>query len=58
MRQNQFIQENIFNNAPIRRVAIALKKNSASTGSFTENPFWYQQFDLKQFRIDRGGSQL
>ena len=28
-RQNQFIQENIFNNAPIRRVAIAMKTNSA-----------------------------
>ena len=34
--QNQFIQENIFNNAPIRRVAIAVNTNSAFTGSFTE----------------------
>ena len=42
-RQNQFIQENIFNNAPIRRVAIAMNTNSAFTGSFTENQFWYQQ---------------
>ena len=41
-RQNQFIQENISNNAPIRRVAIAMNTNSAFTGSFTENPFWYQ----------------
>ena len=40
-RQNQFIQENFFNNAPIRRVAIAMNRNSAFTGSFTENPFWY-----------------
>ena len=54
-RQNQFIQENIFNNAPIRRVAIAMNTNSAFTGSFTENPFWYQQFDLRQIRILRGG---
>ena len=53
-RQNQFIQENIFNNAPICRVAIAMNTNSAFTGSFTENPFWYQQFDLRQFRILRG----
>ena len=45
--QNQFIQENIFNNAPIRRVAIAMNTNSAFTGSFTKNPFWYQQFDLR-----------
>ena len=54
-RQNQFIQENIFNIAPIRRVAIAMNTNSAFTGSFTENPFWYQQFDLIQIQILRGG---
>ena len=54
-RQNQFIQGNIFNNAPIRRVTIAINTNSAFTGSFTENPFWYQQFDHRQNRILRGG---
>ena len=27
---------------------------SAFTGSCTENPFWYQQFDLRAFRILRG----
>ena len=41
-RQNQFIQENIFNKAPVRRIAIAMNTNSAITGSYTENPFWYQ----------------
>ena len=46
-RQNQFIQDNIFNNAPVRRIAIAMNTNSAFTGSYTENPFWYQQFDLR-----------
>ena len=56
-RQNHFIQ-NIFNNAPIRRVAIAMNTNSAFTGSFTENPFWYQQFDLRQTRILRGGQPI
>ena len=35
-RQNQFIQENIFNNAPVRRIAIANNTNSAFTGSYTE----------------------
>ena len=50
-RQNQFIQENIFNNAPVHRIAIAMDTNSAFTGSYTENPFWYQQFDLRQIRI-------
>ena len=57
-RQIQFIQENIFNNAPIRRVAIAMNTNFAFTGSFTENPFWYQEFDLRQFRILRGGQPI
>ena len=41
-RQNQFIQENVFNNAPIRRVAVAMNTNSAVAGSFYENPFNYQ----------------
>ena len=42
--QNQFIQENVFNNAPIRRIAIAMNTNSAFTGHFQENPFHYQKF--------------
>ena len=57
-RQNQFIQENIFNNAPIRRLAIAMNTNSAFPDSFTENPFWYQQFVLRQTRILRGGQPI
>ena len=57
-RQNQFIQENIFNNAPIRRIAIAMNSNSAFTGFFAENPFWYQQFDLRDIRILRGGQPI
>ena len=52
-RQNQFLQENIFDNAPVRRIAIAMNTNSAFTGSCTENPFWYQQFELRQIRILR-----
>ena len=58
MRQNQFIQENIFNNAPIRRVGIAMNTNSAFTGSSAENSFWYQQFDLRQIRTLRGGQPV
>ena len=53
-RQNQFIQENIFNNAPIRRIANAMNTNSAFTGSFTENPYLYQQFGLRHIRILHG----
>ena len=44
VRQNQFTQENFFNLAPVRRIAFALNKNSAFTGSYFENPFWCQQF--------------
>ena len=57
-RQNQFIEENIFNNAPIRRIAIAMNSNSACTGSFAENPFWYQQLSLRDIRILRGGQPI
>ena len=57
-RQNQFIQENIFNNAPVRQIAIAMNTNSAFTGSYAENPFWYQQFDLRRIRILRGGQSI
>ena len=28
-----------------------MNSNSAFTGSFTENPFWYQHFDLRQIRM-------
>ena len=42
--QNQFIQENVFNNAHIRRVAIVINTNSAFTGHFQEYPFRYQKF--------------
>ena len=57
-RQNQFNQENIFNNAPIRQVATAMNAKTAFSGSFTENPFWYEQFDLRQIRILRGGQPI
>ena len=57
-RQNQFIEENIFNNAPVRRIAIAMNTISVFTGSYTENPFWYQQFELRQIRKPRGGQPI
>ena len=57
-RQKQFIQENIFNNAPVRRIAIAMNTNSAFTGCYTENQFWYQQVELRQIRIIRGGQPI
>ena len=57
-RQNQKIHENIFNNASVRRIATATKTNSEFTGSYIENPFWYQQFDLRQIRILRGSEPI
>ena len=57
-RQNQFNEENIFNNAPVRLIATAMNINSAFTGSYTENPFWIQQIDLRQNRIFRGGQPI
>ena len=35
-KQNQFIQENIFIKAPVRRIAIAMNTNSAIRWSYTE----------------------
>ena len=57
-RQIKIIQENIFNNAPIRRIAIAMNSNSASTGSVAENQFWYRQFILRAIRRLKGGQPI
>ena len=56
--QNQFIQENVFNNAPIKRIAIAMNTNSAFIGHFQKNPFHYQKFGLREIRIVRGGRAI
>ena len=52
--QNQYIQENIFNNAPIRRLALAMNTNTAFTGSRDSNPFHYQKFGLREIKLVRG----
>ena len=57
-RQNQFIEKKIFNKAPNRRIAIARNKNSAFTGSYNENPFWYHYFDLRHLRRLTGGQLI
>ena len=54
-KQNQFFQENGFNNALVRRVVIAMNANSAFTGAYTEKPFWYQHFDLRETGTLRSG---
>ena len=35
-----------------------MNTNSAFTGFYTENPLWYQQFDLRQIRILRRGQPI
>ena len=57
-RQNQFMLENIFNNAPIRRIATAMNIFSAFMGFFTKNPYRYQQFALRHIRTLRGGQSV
>ena len=54
-RRNQFIQEKVFNNAPIRKIALAMKTKSVVAGSFPENLFNCQQFHLRELGIIRGG---
>ena len=56
--QNQFIQENMFNDVPVHQMAIAMNTNSAIFGSYIENPFWCQKFDLKQNRTLRVGQPI
>ena len=57
-QQKHFFQENIFKNLPIRLIAIAMNSKSAFTGSFAESPFWYQQLNLRNIRILRGGQPI
>ena len=57
VKQNEVIQENNFNDAPVRRIAIAMNTNCAFTGSYTENPFWYPQFDLDKIEKSEEVSQ-
>ena len=35
-----------------------MNTNSAFPGSYTENPLWYQQVELRQIRILRGGQPV
>ena len=35
-----------------------MNSNSAFSGSFAENPFWYQQFNLRDTRILGGGQPI
>ena len=54
-RQNEIFHVNIFNNALVRRIFTSMNKNSAFTGSHTENLLRYQQLHLRQSGKLRGG---
>ena len=56
-KKSQFLQENTFNKTPLGRISLAMKTNSAFTGSYTENPLRYQQFNLRRIRKLRGGQR-
>ena len=47
-RQNRFIQENVSNNAPKRRMAVPMNTNSAVAGSFQK-----KSFQLLTISLDR-----
>ena len=57
-RTNQFIHENFFNSAPVRRVTIAMNTKSALIGSYTKNPIWCQWRDLRQIKKLRVGQPI
>jgi hypothetical protein len=50
--------ENILQNEPIRRLAIAMCTNTAFDGTHDSNPFHYQKFDLIEITLKRNGVQI
>ena len=57
--QNQFIQENVSNNASTRRNAITMNTNSAFTGHFEENDFFIiESLDWPSWELFEGGELL
>ena len=48
--QKQIIRRKVFNNNSLRKIAVAMKTNSAVAGLFHENSFNYQQIRLRELR--------
>ena len=48
----------VLKKATFPKIAISVKIESDIIGSYTESPFWYQQFDLQQIRVLRGGQPI
>ena len=55
---NQMIEEDIFNAAPIRRLVVAMNLSEDFRGSLGSNPFHYQKFDLKKVVLYREGAAV
>jgi hypothetical protein len=53
-----FMQSNIFNNLPIRRITFAITENSKVSGVLDHTPFDFQKFDLAKIEIQRPGIPL
>ena len=49
-RQNQFLQKEILNNAPVRRIAFATNAISVFTRFYTENHFLYKKLAHRQIK--------
>ena len=56
--QKQFLEENILNKAPVRRVAVAMMTNTAFSDPNTAYPFRHQQFGLRQKTKLSGGQPI
>ena len=57
-RQNQRIQENLFNIAPSDQITIARIEISALTGSFSENSSSFQHFDSRKLKHPEADNQM
>jgi hypothetical protein len=53
--QSSFVKENIFNNKPIRSIAIAMNTNESFIGSAQSDPFSYKNFNLSRLVLNRNG---
>ena len=56
--QNSFVKENIFNNRPIRSLAIAMNTNESFNGKLMTSPFHYRDFGLQRLILYRNGNAI
>ena len=56
--KTNYSKKTFFTNAPVRQFATAMNTNSTFAGSYAESPFWYQQFELRQYITLRFGQSF